>query len=270
MNYNFCWKNLHWLTCCSILLGTIGCSNDGKKPVFEESNKKDTAAVQVFHLKKEKLSSSIQIPGELIAFQKVDLYAKVNSFVKKLYADVGSEVRTGQLLAALEAPELNSELSVAVSKLKSAEATYIASKSNYDRLNETKTPGTVSQNDIDQALAKKNSAEDDWEAAKSSYQVTIDTKKYLEIRAPFAGIISSRNVNLGAYVGPSGKGSEFPLFTIEEQTKLRLVLSVPEAYTANLSNKPFIHFSVKDFPANNLRRVSRGRRHMDVRLRSEN
>ena len=271
MKNNMDWKNLQWAICCFSILGTIACSSEGKKTAFEESDKNDTVAVPVFQLKKQKLSSSIQIPGELIAFQRVDLYAKVNSFVKKLYADVGTQVQKGQLLATLEAPELNSELSVAESKLKSAEAIFIANKANYDRLHETsKTPGTVSQNDIDQALAKKNSAEADWEAAKSSYHVIIDTKNYLEIRAPFEGVVSSRNVNAGAYVGPSGKGSEFPLFTVEEQTKLRLVLSVPEAYTGNLSKQQTIHFSVKAFPATLFEaRIARMAGALDTKLRSE-
>src|SRR6516225_149059 len=99
MKNNMDCKNLQWAICSFIILGALACSSDGQKVPFEESGRKDTAAVQVFSLKKQKLSSSIQIPGELIAFQKVDLYAKVNSFVKKLYADVGTQVRTGQLLA---------------------------------------------------------------------------------------------------------------------------------------------------------------------------
>ncbi len=82
------------------------------------------------------------MPGELIAFQQVDLYAKVSSFVKKMYADVGSQVKQGDLLAIMEAPEITSQLSGSESKLKSFEALYIASKANYDRLLETsKTPG---------------------------------------------------------------------------------------------------------------------------------
>jgi len=102
------------------------------------------------------LSTTLQIPGELLAFQQVDLYAKENSFVKKLFVDVGSEVKAGQLLATMEAPELNSLESAAQSRLKSQEAIYIASKSNYDRLLETsKTPGTISQNDLDRRWQKR-------------------------------------------------------------------------------------------------------------------
>jgi multidrug efflux pump subunit AcrA (membrane-fusion protein) len=93
---------------------------------------------------------------------------------------------------------------------------------------------------------------------------------YLQIRAPFNGIITARNVNPGAYVGPSGKGSELPLFTLQEQKKLRLVISVPEAYTSYLAHKNEVSFTVKSFPIKNLqRRVKRMAGAIDSRLHSE-
>jgi RND family efflux transporter MFP subunit len=208
------------------------------------------AATPTFVLDKGRFSTNLFVPGELIAFQQVDLYAKVNSFVKKLYVDVGSEVKEGQLLATMEAPELQSQLASAESKMKSQEAIYIASKSNYDRVVETsKTPGTISQNDIDQADARQKSDFAQWDGAKAAYNEIVETLKYLQIRAPFSGVISMRNVNLGAYVGPSGKGSELPLFTLQEQKHMRLVISVPEAYTGYLTDGDKVSFTVKALPS---------------------
>ena len=228
-------------------------------------------ATEVVTLQKGMLSSSLQIPGELIAFQQVDLYAKENSFVKKLYADVGTEVKAGQLLATMEAPELNSAASAAESKLKSQEALYLASKSNYDRLLETsQTPGTISQNDLDQALAKKNSDYAQLDAAKAAYKEVAERRGYLEIRAPFNGIITTRNANPGAYVGPSGKGSEFPLFTLQEQKKLRLVIFVPEAFTGYLDQQDKVSFNVNAFPNEKFTaQVKRLAGALDNRLRSQ-
>jgi RND family efflux transporter MFP subunit len=248
--------------------------NCGSSKAEEEENKKtplEAPAVETFTLQKHSLASNLQIPGELIAFQQVDLYAKVSSFVKKLHVDVGSQVSQGQLLASMEAPELTSQLIGSESRLKSQEAIYQASKANYDRLLETsKTPGTVSQNDLDGALAKRNSDLAQLEAARSISKEITDTRNYLEIRAPFSGVITARNVSTGAYVGPSGKGSEFPLFTLVEQRKLRLVVSVPEAYTNYLKHKSSVTFKVKSlpnqsFPAN----VSRLAGALDTRLRSQ-
>jgi membrane fusion protein (multidrug efflux system) len=259
------------LCCASILCISFPGCNSSAGNADEKGLSKEVQVTQVFSLSKSRYASFIQIPGELIAYQQVDLYAKVSSFVKKLYVDIGSEVMTGQLLVTMEAPELNSQLAGAESRLGSQEAIYLASKANYDRLYETsQTPGTVSQNDLDQAMAKKNSDLAQLESAKSAYKEIADTKDYLQIRAPFNGVISNRNVNAGAYVGPAGKGSELPLFTLQEQKRLRLVISVPEAFTGYFNNQVNVDFNVKALPDKKFNaRVKRLAGALDEKLRSE-
>ena len=220
----------------------------GKAPA-EKTEEIEAVPVEVFSLKKGSVSSELKLPGELIAFQNVDLYAKVNSFVKKLYADVGSEVKEGALLATLEAPELASQLAGAESRLKAQEVTFLSSKTTYDRLLETsKTPGTVSPNDLDLAFAKQQSDAALLQSARATFNEISDNRNYLEIRAPFSGVINARNVSTGAYVGPSGKGSEFPLFSLVEQSRLRLVVSVPESYTPYVSYQTQAKFTVRSAP----------------------
>lgn len=244
------------------------CHHEEKK---ENKAADQKAELKTFVLSKEKMATSLKMPGELIAYQQVDLYAKVSSFVRTLKADIGSEVKQGQLLMTLEAPELTSQLAAAESRLKSQEAVYTASKANYERLFETsKTPGTISKNDLDQAIAKRNSDLAQFNAAKAAYKEVGSIQNYLEIRAPFDGVISSRNVNLGAYVGPSGKGSEFPLFTLQQQKHLRLAISIPELYTGYLKAGDAVTFTVKSQPdllfTAQVKRLSGA---LDQRLRSE-
>jgi membrane fusion protein (multidrug efflux system) len=260
------------LSAISVLSGCSSSDGEEKDKVVTPV-KKDSAAAPTaaFPLEKGRLSTDLYVPGELIAFQQVDLYAKVNSFVRKLYVDVGSEVKEGQLLATMEAPELESQLASAQSRVKSQEAIYIASKANYDRVVETaKTPGTISQNDVDQADARQKSDFAQWDAAKAAYNEVAATIKYLEVRAPFEGVISMRNVNPGAYVGPSGKGSELPMFTLQEQNHLRLVVSVPEMLTGYLRDQDQVKFSVKSMPDRKftatVRRLAGA---LDNRLRAE-
>lgn len=248
-----------------------GCGVSQSKPDNKKTEESLPVAVNVFPLEKQIFSASLKMPGELVAFQQVDLYAKVNSFVKKLNVDVGSNVSAGQVLATLEAPELGSQLAGAESRLRSQEAVYLASKANYDRLYQTSlTPGTVSQNDLDLALAKQKSDFAQQEAARAAYREIADNRGYLEIRAPFAGVISSRNVSAGAYVGPSGKGSEMPMFTLQEQKKLRLVLAIPEAYTAYLDSRNEVTFTVKSFVGQDFKaKINRQSGTLDSRLRSQ-
>ncbi|HEY4064040.1 MAG TPA: efflux RND transporter periplasmic adaptor subunit [Puia sp.] len=278
MKYNR--SSLAGIAVAAILLVSLFSSCSSSDGAEKEKGKQTGGAADsttkstptaVIPLQKGRLSTSLNTPGELIAYQQVDLYAKENSFVKKLYADVGSEVKEGQLLASLEAPELAAQLASAQSRVKSQEAIYIASKSNYDRLVETsKTPGTISQNDIDQADARQKSDLAQWDAAKAAYSQVAETLKYLEVRAPFSGVISARNVNPGAYVGPSGKGSEFPLFTLQEQRHLRLVVSVPEISTGYLKEGAAMKFSVKSMPNQFFTaKIARLAGALDSRLRAE-
>ncbi|MCF2447176.1 efflux RND transporter periplasmic adaptor subunit [Dyadobacter sp. CY345] len=267
------YSKLNSLVLAALMATAIGCnSNAEKKEQKEEATaEKKVSVTETFPLKKEDLSTAFHTPGELISYQQVDLYARETSFVKKLYADVGTEVKAGQLLVSMEAPELNSRLAGAESRAKAQEAAYIASKANYNRLLETsKTPGTISQNDLDQALARMDADYAQLQSAKASQKEVGASKNYLEIRAPFAGIITARNVNLGAYVGPSGKGSEFPLFTLQDQKKMRLVVSIPEAYVGYVNNQTEIKFSVKAYPNEQFTaKVKRMAGALDTRLRSE-
>ena len=268
-------KNIRHITTLFMLAASTGLLQScGSSKAEKEEEKKapvEAAAIETFVLEKNQLSTSLDIPGELVAFQQVDLYAKVSSFVRKLHVDVGSEVKQGQLLASMEAPELSAQLSTSQSRLQSQQAIYENSKAAYERLLETsKTPGTVSPNDLDAALAKQKSDLAQLDAARSAIREISDTRNYLEIRAPFNGVITARNVSAGAYVGPTGKGSEFPLFTLAEQRKLRLVVSVPEAYTSYLKNQSEVTFKVKSYPNQNFSaKVTRLAGALDNRLRSQ-
>ncbi|OIN58328.1 efflux RND transporter periplasmic adaptor subunit [Arsenicibacter rosenii] len=257
---------------CLVIGTTVlsGCHTSETKAETTETVEAP-ATTEVFALKKGRLTTELHVPGELVAFRDVDIYARVTGYIKALYADIGSEVRQGQLLALAEAPELNAQVASAESRLKAQEAVSIASKANYERILEaSKMSGAVSKNDVDQALAKRNADLAQLEAARSSYREVADLRKYLEIRAPFSGVISARNASTGAYIGPAGKGSEFPLFVLTEQQKLRLVISVPEAYTGYVEPNDGVSFTVKAFPDKKFSgQVKRQAGALDKRLRSE-
>ncbi|MGY0036968.1 hypothetical protein [Pedobacter sp. NJ-S-72] len=105
-----------------VFAAIISSCNHEEKKENKEADKKP--GIKTFVLNKEKMATSLRIPGELIAYQQVDLYAKVSSFVKTLKADIGTEVKQGQLLMTLEAPELTSQLAAADSRLISGSSLY--------------------------------------------------------------------------------------------------------------------------------------------------
>jgi membrane fusion protein (multidrug efflux system) len=246
---------------------TKSSADSSDKPATEATK----PAAETVVLKKDTLHTNVIIPGELIPYQQVDIYAKVTGFVKELKVDIGSKVKTGQVLVVLEAPELDAQLAAAQSRLKSQEALYTASLANYNRIIETsKTPGTISPHDIEQAEARKSADLANLDAARASHKEVSDIKSYLSIRAPFDGTITSRNINIGAYVGPSGRGSELPALSLQQQDKLRLVVSVPETYAGYLKQGDEVEFKVKPIPSQTFKvKLTRLSGALDQKFRSQ-
>src|SRR5262249_20956689 len=158
---------------------------------------------------------------------------KVTGFVKQVNVDRGSVVKEGQLLATLEAPEMEAQIVEAQSKAQAlelqraeAEAKLAAAQSTYDRLKAASaTPGVVAENDVivaqknvEAAQALVHSYENSIKAAQAQVQAVRDLEQYLQIKAPFGGIITERNVHPGALVGP-GSGST-PLLRLHQVSRL--------------------------------------------------
>lgn len=247
------------------------CDSVTKKEEKPTSMPMMMQSFETVSLKKSNPLVPLKLAGELIADQETAIYAKVNSYVKKLHVDIGSEVTTGQIILVLEAPEIQAQLAAAKSKWKAQEAIYIATKSNYDRMfkaNETK--GAIAKDALDQITARKLSDQAQLEAARSAYQEIQIINDYLVIRAPFNGIVAERNVDLGSYVGPMGKGSDKPLLVLQDNKKLRVSFSIPEANTPYLDLGDSIHFKVTSIPQKKyMAKISRKSGVLDFKLRSE-
>ncbi|WP_211093008.1 MULTISPECIES: efflux RND transporter periplasmic adaptor subunit [Chitinophaga] len=260
------------MTAAALLpLGLFFASCHSSHAEDESGTESHSVQVKVIHLQKSQLDASLRLPGEIKPFQFADLYAKVNSYVKNVNVDLGSQVTAGQVLATLDAPEMNTQLLEAQSRLHTKEAMFRASRATYERLLKTsKVPGTISPNDLDMAFEKMSADSAELLSARSSYHEVQQMLGYLVIRAPFSGVISQRNVHPGTYVGPAGKGSDKPLFRIEEQQKLRLSIAVPEVYTEEAHQAENVRFTVKSLPGDTFTaKVSRVAGSLDVKLRSE-
>lgn len=241
---------------------------DSKASEVEGRTESGPATTATFTLQQDTLSTTVLLPAELSGYRRVDLHAKVAGYVRSLHVDIGSRVQQGQLLATLEAPEIHARMAAALSRMKSQEAVHTASQSTYDRLLETsKVEGTISPNDLDQALARKNADQARLEASQADYHEVANMSGYLEIRAPFSGTITGRNVNEGAYVGGS---NNTPMLTLQETGRLRLTVAVPEAYTAYLGIGDELSFTVNAREGETFSgKVGRMSGALDSRLRAE-
>ncbi|WP_121355959.1 efflux RND transporter permease subunit [Flavisolibacter nicotianae] len=195
------------------------------------------------------MSSSIKLPGELSAFESVDIFPKVSGFVKEVYVDRGSLVKKGQVLMTLEAPEIRQQVQTAVANLAKTKELYLLSKEKYERLLQvSKTPGTVSPFDLSSAKSKMESDAASLRADESNISALRQVEGYLTVRAPFSGMISDRNIHPGALVGPSTKIGDKPMLSLQQLDRLRLVVNVPESVAANIDPKEPVTFSLSAHP----------------------
>ncbi|HEX6464280.1 MAG TPA: efflux RND transporter periplasmic adaptor subunit [Vicinamibacterales bacterium] len=217
--------------------------------------------VEVVRVVSKAVERQVKLPGEFQPYLAVPIYAKVAGFVKAIPVDRGSEVKQGQLLATLEAPEMQSRVSEAQSKTQAvqlqraeASAKLAAAQSTYDRLKAASaTPGVVAENDlvvaqktVEAAQALVNSYDDSIKAAQAQVQAVKDLQQYLTIRAPFSGIITERNVHPGALVGPGSSAA--PLLRLHQVSRLRLVVAVPEALVGAVVKGARVPFTVPAYP----------------------
>jgi len=247
-----------------VLLAVAGCSRDNGPPAQAASAPAGPPTIDVVKVVEQPVDVTLSMPAELAAYQEVAIYPRATGFVKSIVVDRGSQVRTGQVLATLEAPELLAQRSEAQSKLQGAEAQLAAVRSKadanastYEKLKAASaTPGVVAGNDL--VLAEKaveadasqiTAAQQSVEAARQALTSVREMEGYLTVTAPFDGVIIERNIHPGALVGPSsGPGASTPMLRLVQERRLRLVVPVPEAYVAGVSRGTVMPFSVDAYP----------------------
>lgn len=235
--------------------------------------------VEVVQVVSRAAERKISLPGEFQPYMEVALHAKVEGFVEKVYVDRGSMVKEGQLLATLVAPELKARRAEAEAKVQAAEsqraeaqARLVAARSTYDRLKAASaTPGAVAGNEIvvagkqvEAAQAQAAAAESTVKAAEAAVAALRDIENYLRVTAPFSGVITQRDVHPGALAGPG-----IPMFRLEQNARLRLVVAVPEPDTSGIATGARVTFTVPAWPGQLFSAtVARAARSMDPKTRS--
>ncbi len=241
MKYRFCLLIV-------ICLFFAACGGN-QKPVDLSGEKTQNATkYQLGTVAEEALSSSAKLPGQLVPFNDVNLFPKVNGFVKELFVDRGSVVKQGQLLAVLEAPEMESQLQAANSRFLQAQENATASKEKYERLKEAaKEPGSVSPLDLDDASSKMKADQAMAQSEHSNVESVRTMQGYLRIYAPFDGMIIERNVSPGALVSP-GKATDQPMFILQDIHKMRLTVDIPEDYVDKVDLSQPVTFTFNAMP----------------------
>jgi membrane fusion protein (multidrug efflux system) len=247
-------------------LTLIGCSSSAvqQSQANQAAGSVSPQQVAAASVESQKLDTTLNLPAQITPYEAVDVYPKVTGFIDAILVDRGSRVKAGEVIVRLSAPELVAQRAQAEAGLHSAEAQLAASQAKLASDHGTylhlvgaaKTPGVVAGNDLQ--VAEQSAAADNAqvEAASNSVQAARDSlrgmaqlESYLEIRAPFEGIVTQRNLHPGALVGPSsGQSGTQPIVQIENMGRLRVVVPVPEPYTAGVREGQQVIFSVAPYP----------------------
>jgi membrane fusion protein (multidrug efflux system) len=232
-----------------VLTGFLAACSGNEKPVdMTAAQSGGNKKYEVGTVTEKALASYTRLPGQLNPFNEVNLFPKVNGFVKQLYVDRGSIVKKGQLLVTLEAPEMESQLQAANSRYLQTQEAAIASKEKYERLKQAAMePGSVSPLDLDNAVSRMKADNAVAQSERSNVESVRTMQGYLRIYAPFDGMIVQRNVSPGALVAP-GKATDQPILVLQDIRKLRLVVAIPEDYVDKVDLKQPVAFTFNAMP----------------------
>jgi len=223
--------------------------------------------------------SSVSLPGALTAVQTAAIYARTPGYVRRRLVDIGSRVRAGQLLADIDAPDLDQQVTQARGVVAQTRAARELAQANLVRWRALAADSAVTAQELDQMQAAFDEAVANLNSAEANLQRLVQLQVYERVVAPFAGVITARNVDPGALVGtaggvsgtsPAGSGSApGSLFTIAQADTLSVYVTVPEGYAAAVAIGQPAVVTLPALPGDTLRgRVARTAGSLDATART--
>src|SRR2546429_3197526 len=191
----------------------------------------DTATTEIYTLS---LHDALPISGTMEAFVESPIYARTNGYLKKWYHDIGSRVRQGDLLADIDTPEVDQQLSQARADLNTAQANANLSKITAGRYQELIKTDGVSKQEVDNAVGDLEAKVANVKSAEANVRRLEELESFKHIYAPFSGVITRRNVDTGTLINAGNGGASQQLFSLAQTDPIRVYVSVPEAYAPSI------------------------------------
>jgi RND family efflux transporter MFP subunit len=191
----------------------------------------------------------IVIPGDMQPFTDAPIFARTNGYLKKWYADIGAIVKSGQLLAEIDSPEVDQQLQQARADLATAQANLSLAELTATRYKELLKTDSVAQQDVDNATGNYDARRTAVESAQANVKRLQETQAFEKVYAPFEGVITARNTDIGQLIDSgSGGGSSRELFHIAAMNPLRVYVNVPQFDSPQI--KPGLHADLvlSEFP----------------------
>ncbi len=227
-------KGVKFLFCAGgalfIGIAILGISSRNKwtLEIQRVTDKAARTIVQVVHPTRAIEAISLQLPGQTMPYTDAPIFAQTSGYLKNWYFDIGAEVKTGAVLAEIDTPEVDAQLAQAEAQLRVAQATCDLSKVTYQRFQDLFQRNVIAAQDFDTAADNYGQNR----ATVVADQANVNRLEALEafkiVRAPFDGIVTTRNTDIGAFI-PLGSGMQ--LFRMARISPLRVYVDVPEPFT---------------------------------------
>ena len=231
----------------TLVVSGIRAREDSNVKLKEWTDEQAVPAVAVIYPDAGPLTATIDLPGRLEAYYRAPIFARVNGYLKSWSKDIGARVKAGEAIAEIDAPDLDQQLLQARADLANQQASAKLSEVTLARRKTLIASNFVSMQEIDERtadLANKN-------AAVNSSQANVERLEalagYKKITAPFDGIVTARNTDVGALINAGG-GSSPPMFIISDIKKLRVYVNVPQTYVPSVKIGAKAMISVPEYP----------------------
>jgi RND family efflux transporter MFP subunit len=232
----------------AVVIGGIVPRLRAKEALQKETYDLAVPTVNVAHAKQGAPQTEIVLPGNMQAFTESPIYARTNGYLKKWYVDIGGRVKTGQLLAEIETPEVDQQLQQARSQLNTAKANYNLAQITSNRYQELKNTDSVAQQDVDNALGSERANAATVSAAEYQVKYLEQLESFRKIYAPFDGIITVRNTDVGHLINSGAGSPTAELFHIAAIHTLRVYINVPQQFSPAAKTGLTATLTLQEFP----------------------
>jgi membrane fusion protein, multidrug efflux system len=194
-------------------------------------------------------NDELVLPGNLQAFEESPIFARTNGYLLRWYKDIGSKIQKGELLAAIDTPEIDQELSQARASREQVKAALGLAKISADRWANLLKSDSVSQQEADQQASGYQQAQANLAAADANVRRLEQLESFKNVYAPFSGVLTRRNVDPGALINSGAGVAGKELFDIARVDPLRVYVSVPQAYAPNMKAGMKANVTLQEFPS---------------------
>jgi len=214
-----------------------------------ETRRLAVTTVSVGYPQPEPRSNELELPGSVQAYTESPIYARTNGYLLRWYKDIGASVQKGELLADLDTPEVDQELSQAQAARQQMVAALDLARTSADRWRDLRRTDSVSQQELDQKTSDYAQAQANMAAADANVRRLQELESFKHVYAPFAGVLTKRNVDIGALVNAGNGGSGRELFNLALIDPLRVYVSVPEADAPSMRVGMRAWIGLAEYPA---------------------